>query len=422
VTERTSPGRRVVLLAIILLAITLRPAVTATSSLLPDVVEGVPLTATEAGLLGSLPPFCFAAAGLLAPWLARHLSAERIAVLLLLVAAGAQVVRPWAPGAWAFLAVSVVVAVSTGAGNVVLPPLVKAWFPDRIPSVTALYLTFLALGASVPPLIAVPVADAVAGTTGSPGTGWRVSLALWGVVAGLAVLVWAAPAAHPRVPPMASAQRVRLPLWRSRVAWGVTILFGFQSFAAYVMFTWLPTRLVDAGLGEQRAGAMLALFAVLGLPASLVVPGLVARVRSTWVLVVGLAALFGSGLLGLAFAPASGTLGWVALSGVGSALFPVALTLVNLRTRTPATAGALSGFAQGIGYLISAAGPFAAAALHDATGRWDLPFALTAGAMVLAAAGGVLAGRGTVEDDLGRRRAAPESGPGGTSPTVTLDR
>lgn len=402
------------LLAVVLLALTLRPAVTATSSLLPSVIDDVPLTATQAGLLGSLPPFCFAAAGLAAPWLLRRLSAERIAVLLLLLAAAAQLGRPWAAGAWAFLAASVVVLFAAGAGNVVLPPIVKAWFPGRIPAVTSAYLVTLTVGTSVPPLLAVPVADAVDAATGTPGTGWRVSLALWGAVSALVLLVWVAPAAHPRVPP-AAVERARLPVARSRVARGVALLFGFQSFAAYVTFTWLPTRLVDAGVSAQYAAVMLAVFAALGLPASLVVPGLVARVRNTSALVVGLASCFATGLLGLAFAPATATLLWVLVAGFGSGLFPVALTLVNLRTRSPAAAGALSGFAQGSGYLVAAVGPFAAGALHDATGRWDLPFALAAAAMLPAVAGGVLAGRGTVEGDLAGRR------PGGAHP-VTLDR
>ncbi|MBI4941997.1 MAG: MFS transporter, partial [Actinobacteria bacterium] len=400
----------------------------ATSSLLRRIVDDVPLSVTEAGLLGSLPPFCFAASGLLVPWLLRRLSAERIAVLLLVVAAGAQVVRPWAPGAWAFLAASVVVLVAMGGGNVVLPPIVKAWFPDRIPQVTGAYLVAVTAGVAVPPLLSVPVADAVARGTGSDATGWRVSLALWGVVAALVAVAWLVPAAHPRVPargrrpagadaddaddaPAPPAQPYHhLPVWRSRVAWGVALLFGFQSFASYIGFTWLPTRLTDAGVGDQRAAVMLAVFGAMGLPASIVVPRLVARVRNTFALVTAFAACFAAGYVGIALAPTSFTLLWVLVAGWGSGLFPLALTLVNLRTRTPATAASLSAFAQGLGYLVAAAGPFSAGAVADATGRWDLPFLLGAASMGFVVLGAWLAGSRTLEDDLERVHALPATG------------
>ena len=427
-TERTAarpvPGHRTVLVAIVLLALTLRPAVTATSSLLPRIVDGVPLTTTQAGLLGALPPFCFAAAGLVAPRLARGLPAERIAVLLLLVAAATQLVRPWVPGAWPFLAVTVVALVAMGSGNIVLPPLVKAWFGDRIPQVTATYLIALTVSTAVPPLVSVPVADAAG------GGGWRVALALWGVVALLAVVPWLGPARRPRAVPVtrtaqggdgAAAHPGHLPLWRSRVAWGVTFVFGFQSFAAYVMFSWLPTRLTDAGLSEQRAGVMLSLFSVLALPSTFLAPRLVARVRSTLLLVTQFALSFATGLVGLALAPTTLTELWIVLSGWGSALFPLALTLVGLRTRTPAAAGSLSGFAQGIGYLVAGTGPFVAALVHDTTGRWDVPFLLPVGAMGLVVVGAWLAGHGTVEDDLAPRAAAGPDGPDGRPRTVTLD-
>jgi CP family cyanate transporter-like MFS transporter len=420
-TGRPAPGRRTVLAAILLLTLTLRPAVTGTSALLPRISADVPLSLTQAGLLGSLPPFCFAAAGLLTPWLSRRLSAERVAVLLLLVAATAQCLRPWAPGPWTFLGGSVPALVALGAGNVVLPPIVKAWFPDRIPAVTALYVTGVSLGTAYPPLLAVPIADAVAAASGSAVTGWRVSLAAWGAGSALVVLAWLLPAAHPKVVPLrgpsptppspdGDPHRPRLPIWRSRVACGITVLFGVQSFAAYVMFSWLPTRLVDAGVSEQRAAAMLALFGVMGLPTSLVVPRLVARVRNTPLLVASFVACFEVGLVALAVAPTTLTTLWVVVSGWGSGLFPLALTLVGLRSRTPATAGALSGFAQGLGYLVAATGPFVAGAVHDATGSWTVPFGLTAAVLLLVLGAGWLLRDGrTVDEDLAAR------------PPVTLD-
>jgi len=114
-------------------------------------------------------------------------------------------------------------------------------------------------------------------------------------------------------------------------------------------------------------------------------------------------------------APTAAPLLWVLVAGWGSGLFPLSLTLVNLRTRTPAAAGSLSGFAQGVGYLVSGAGPILAGAVHGATGSWTVPFLLAAAAMALVVGGAWLAGdHRTVEDDL--------HGAGGPPRTVTLER
>src|SRR3954447_2886378 len=161
-----------VLLAILLLALTLRTAVTGLSPLLPRVAAGVPLNPAEAGIVGALPPFSFAAAGLLGPALLRRIAAERIVVLAMLFEGVGLVIRPWSGGPAAFLAFSVVALVGMGLGNVVLPVLVKAWFPTRIPAVTSMYVMGITAGTSFPALLAVPVADAAGRATAPSRLGW----------------------------------------------------------------------------------------------------------------------------------------------------------------------------------------------------------------------------------------------------------
>ena len=47
------------------------------------------------------------------------------------------------------------------------------------------------------------------------------------------------------------------------------------------------------------------------------------------------------------------------------------LTFISLRAGTPRQVGQLSGMAQGIGYLMAAAGPVLAGALYQLAGSWD---------------------------------------------------
>lgn len=404
-TNRPRPSHSpAVLIAIILLALSLRAAVTGLSPLLPRVSADVVMTASEVGLLGALPPFCFAAAALTGPLLLRRLAAERLVLVALALSAAGQLARPWAPSVLGFLGASVVALLGMGTGNVVLPVLVKAWFPRWIGYVTAVYVSAVTLGTALPPLLSIPVANAVADRSGSATTGWQVSLAWWGALAGLVLLPWLGPALHPRAlpaPRTAEARRPRLAMHRSRTARGVLLVFGITSLNAYALFAWLPVRLVDAGVSDGTAAEAVAAFAAVGIPASLIVPILAARLRSQFPLVTVFAVCMVIGISGLVAAPTRVTLLWSLICGAGTSGFPLALALVGLRTRTPGSAGQLSGFAQGFGYLGAGLGPLGVGALHDLTGGWGAPFAVLGATQLLLVLGGWLAGRrGTVEDDL----------------------
>ena len=99
------------------------------------------------------------------------------------------------------MAASVVALLGMGLGNVVLPVLVKAWFPHRIATVTSMYVMGVTAGTSLPALLAVPVADEVAHSTGSERLGWQVGLSWWASLSLLVILAWLGPARHPRATP-----------------------------------------------------------------------------------------------------------------------------------------------------------------------------------------------------------------------------
>ena len=131
-----------------------------------------PISPVALGLLGSAPPVCFAIFGVLTPLLARRLGLERLLVVAIVVLSVSLVLRGAASNAATLLAATVAIFAGVAVGNVVLPPLVKKYFPDRIGLVTTMYMTAMAVSTFLPPLVAMPVADAV---------GWRWALAQWGV-------------------------------------------------------------------------------------------------------------------------------------------------------------------------------------------------------------------------------------------------
>ena len=391
-------GRAIALIGILLVAANLRTAVAALSPIFAEIRADFPVSSVGVGLLGMLPPVCFAFFGLLTPAFTRRLSLERVLLIALAVMLAGHLVRASAGSFVALALGSAIAFAGMGVGNVLLPPLVKRYFPDRIGLVTALYATVISLSTLLPPLVAVPVADSA---------GWHVSVGMWALVSVLAILPWwrILITHRPRHPDhdveVEGAERSMLTrVWRSGLAWAMAVVFAVSSLNAYAMFAWLPQILHDiAGVSPAGAGALLSVYAAMGIPAGLLVPLLAARMRNVALLVYAGVAFFVIGYLGLILVPMTATWLWVSLAGLGPLLFPMSLVLINVRTRTHAGSVALSGFAQGIGYTIGALGPLAVGLLHQLTGEWTLALlVLTATALAAAAAGAVVARTVPLED------------------------
>lgn len=383
-------GRTLALIGIVLVAFNLRTAVASLSPIIMQLERDVPLSPFVVGLLGTLPPLCFAVFGIVTPVLAKRMGLEVALIVALAALALGLAGRGFAGDALSLVVASALTFAAMGVGNVLLPPLVKRYFADRIGLMTTIYVTAMSVSSFVPPLIAVPLADAA---------GWRASLGLWAVVAVVSVVPWLALLAHPRrqaadVLPEAAAPGLLRSAARSPLAWAVTIMFMVSGFTAYSMFAWLPSILQEvAGATPAEAGALLSLYAAMGMPAGLVVPIVAARYGRIRLMVGIAATTIVVGFAGLIVAPATATWLWVAISGMGPLMFPLSLVLINLRTRTHQGAVALSGFVQSVGYLMVAVGPFAVGVLRDATGGWFWPLLILAGTAVPAAIAGLVASR-----------------------------
>jgi CP family cyanate transporter-like MFS transporter len=85
---------------------------------------------------------------------------------------------------------------------------------------------------------------------------------------------------------------------------------------------------------------------------------------------------------------------WAILIGLGNGgTFPLALTLVTLRTKAPETTQGVWAMAQTVGYLLAAAGPLALGLLHDVTGAWAAGLALLVALVAVQGVAGLGAGR-----------------------------
>ncbi|WP_030040102.1 CynX/NimT family MFS transporter, partial [Streptomyces resistomycificus] len=388
---------RLVVVGIVLSALNLRPAITSLGALLEEVRDGLGMSGSVAGLLTSVPPLCFAVFGVMAPRLARRFGPGAVVCAGMVAITTGLFIRPYVGSTAGFLAASALALMGIAVSNVLMPVIVKRWFPDRVGSMTGLYSMALALGTSAAAAVTVPVTEALGGS-------WQSGLTVWAVLAAVAVVPWAPlvrdRGAGPAERTAAREEAPALRITRSRTAWALAVFFGLQATGAYITMGWMAQIFRDSGVPAGTAGLLLAVTMVMGVPLAFVIPRVATRLPHQGPIVLALGVCGLVGYAGLYFAPAGGAWAWAVLLGVSNCSFPLALTMVGMRARTGSGVAQLSAFAQSTGYLLSIPGPLLVGVLYQHSGGWGLPIALMTGLLIPQMAAGVLAGRDrTVEDE-----------------------
>ncbi|MDO9495317.1 MAG: MFS transporter [Nocardioides sp.] len=357
------------LVGIVVLAFNLRPAAVSVGPVLAEIRGGLDMTGTEAGALTALPVIAFAVFGALAPRIAALVGTHRLTLLALAGVVVGLYGRSRVDSVVPFLTLSLLALAGMATANVLLPSLVKAHFPHRIGLLIALYSTALAIGLTAASVATVPISNAVGD--------WRDGLAAWAFTAAIAALPWLGLVRHDRPhpdPDRAGHAPIRLrAVARTRIGVLMALFFGLQSLQAYAIFGWFAAIFRDSGFSPTQAGALLGVVTGVTIPLSFLVPSLAARMHDQRPLVWAVVGCYPVGYAGMILAPADAAVLWAVLLGIGTCTFPLILTQINLRARTPAGTAALSGFTQSSGYLLAALGPFGFGLLHDLSGGWNLP-------------------------------------------------
>ncbi|MFE7193826.1 CynX/NimT family MFS transporter [Kitasatospora sp. NPDC057541] len=402
-TGRSSAGW-LFALAIAAAAFNLRPVVTSLGPMLDQVRADLGMSPTVAGLLTAVPSLCFALFGFAAPGLARRLGPVAVVTAGIGAITAGVLARSFAGNTAVFLLLTALALAGVAVANVLLPVVIKRYFPDKVGPMIGLYSMALSGGTALAAAVAVPLTSALGGD-------WRVGLGVWAALGALALLLWVPVLLTRRKqgggPSDGQGSGVKLPITRSRTAWALACFFGCQATGAYVVMGWLPKIFQDSGISEGTSGVLLALTMVIGVPVSFILPNLAARRGDQRLFVVVLAAFGIAGYLGLAFAPAAAPWLWAVLVGLSNCAFPLVLTLIGLRARSAGGVAQLSAFAQGVGYLISIPGPILIGRLYQATGEWYLPLGFLAVLLVPQMLFGLRAARARhIEDEAVPAQAA----------------
>ena len=351
---------------LMIISINLRPAIVAVSPLLTEIQATFGLSGAGVGLLSTLPLLCFGLLAPLAPRLTHRFGSGAVLLGCLFTLLAGVLVRSLPALTGLFLG-TLLIGVGAAIANVLMPGILKQDFPDHVGLMTGLYAMMLSGGAALAAGTTVPLYRVL-------GQNWHLAVGFWALPVVLAIVLWLPSRALGRRASAFDQRRPSHGLWRNSVAWSVTIFMGLQSLEFYATVTWLPTIFRDRGTPSETAGFLLALVSIVGMLGALIAPWVAHKMNDQ-----RLGVAIGAGSMALAIAgllvdPHHLDVLWAVLLGWGQgSSIGLALMMMVVRTSSRDEAMALSGMAQGLGYLIAAIGPVLIGVLYDSSHGWSVP-------------------------------------------------
>jgi CP family cyanate transporter-like MFS transporter len=303
----------------------LRLTILAVPPVIAMIRDDLHLSATEVGLLSSIPPAMFAIAALGGSLLVSHLGVRSAMVGGLALVAIGSALRGVSANFVALLATTIVMSSGVALMQPIMPTAVRQWLPTRIGLGTALYTNGLLVGEILAVLLTFPVVLPLVDGN------WRWSLLAWSIpIAVIAVVVHVfAPRPAPSQVARAKAPHKWLPDWHAGLVWRLGALFCCINATYFNVNAFIPIYLASKGRPDLIASTLLALN--LGqLPASVLLLGAAGRLeRRAWAY-IACGALSLAGVGGIVFMIGPYTMVWAALVG-----FAIAAALILGLTLPP---------------------------------------------------------------------------------------
>lgn len=364
--------------AIVLVAISLRPGIVSMGPALTAIIDTFRLSHATASMMTAIPDVLMGALALPTPWLVRRFGVNRILMLALGLLSLSIAIRAYAGTSAVLIMATVGVGAGIAVAGAMFAGIAKASFANHPAFIMGIYATALSLGSTLS-----------AGLTGwmLQLAGWRLATGVWAVFGLIAIVAWglviqkSVTTRQTSVTSSTATAQSRLPL-HTPAAWLIALFFACVNFLFYSILTWTAAMYQERGMPAAEAGVVLASFTFCFMLASPVV-GVYSRHvdRRGWL--ASCALLSTIGLAGMASPGASPWL-WVPLTAIGlGGAFTLAMTLPLDHTHSPDAANRWNAFVLTIGYLIAATGPFTMGWMRDASGQFEGAYQLLVGVSIL---------------------------------------
>lgn len=372
----------VLLLALVLAAINLRPGITSLAPLIERIANELALSRSLISLTTALPVLCMGLLAPVAPRLALGLGLERTVALCLGLISFALLLRLAGQIAAILIASAVLLGVAIAIAGPLLSGFIKRHFIGQMGRVVGWYSLGMAIGGAGGAVLTAPATQLL-------GDSWTRGLAAWALPALLGLLLWWR-LPNQREPADALEAGVGLP-WKQPRAWLISCFFAIQAGLFYALATWVVARYHEAGLPLLRSNTLFSISMLMGLPSSFLLPWLAQRF-DRYLLLVACGLVSASSLAMITFMPTLAPEFWALTIGFGlGGSFALSLVLPLYEAGSPLAVSRWTAMMLCMGYSMACLTPILTGLARDLAGDYRLPFSVLTGlALLMTLLAGVL--------------------------------
>lgn len=357
--RKIKPFNWLLFIGILLIGANLRAPITSIGVALPDIKTDLAMSNSAVSVITVVPLLAFSVISLFAARTSNKMGLEKTIFLALCLIFIGVLVRSITDISWLYIG-TVLIGIGIGFGNVLAPAMIKAKFPLHIGIMTGYYTVVMNVFGGLSSYGTAPLVKAF---------NYNIAISVIGIITLITIIIWSFQLKGTQETATA-LPRKSVNVWKSPLAWQITILMGGQSLIFYSLINWLPAYLSQSGMTINEAGAYLSIMQIAIIPFTFITPIFATKMKSQFFLTFITGICFIVGVTIMLIAPNLAIISTILIGVAGGLAFGLVNTFFSLRTEHIQTSAKLSGMAQAVGYLVAAVGPLLFGILHDMTGKW----------------------------------------------------
>ncbi|MDW5470537.1 MFS transporter [Staphylococcus equorum] len=355
----TKPFNWLLFIGILLVGANLRAPITSIGVALPDIKTDLGMSNSAVSVITVVPLLAFSVISLFAARTSNKMGLEKTIFLALCLIFIGVLVRSITDISWLYIG-TVLIGIGIGFGNVLAPAMIKAKFPLHIGIMTGYYTVVMNVFGGLSSYGTAPLVKTF---------NYNIAISVIGIITFITIIIWLFQLKGTQETATA-LPRKSVNVWKSPLAWQITILMGGQSLIFYSLINWLPAYLSHSGMSINEAGAYLSIMQIAIIPFTFITPIFATKMKSQFFLTFITGICFIVGVTIMLVVPHLAIISTILIGVAGGLAFGLVNTFFSLRTEHIQTSAKLSGMAQAVGYLVAAIGPLLFGVLHDMTGEW----------------------------------------------------
>ena len=345
-----------IILGVIFLSLILRTPITSVGAILGPLKFILDINNTVAGFITTIPLIAFAIFSPMVAKLSNKAGLEKTLLLAVITISIGLALRFYI-NTYVFFLTTFIIGVVITVGNVLLPGLVKKYYPEKLGLMTGFYAVVMNVGAAVAAGVSYPILSTnIGGEKFSTG----LAVNIWLVIAVINIFVYTAMSKNSSVSEVKDSHEKVHGYFKYSKMWTIMLSMGLQSALFYCSVSWFSEIMISKGFTPETAGLLLSISQFAQFPSTFIVPILADKLHNKLIIPVVITIGYLVSLVGILYTSGNFVIMLTfiiifALAGGGS--FSYVMYLFSVKSRNESEAADISGLAQSGGYLLAAVFP-----------------------------------------------------------------